>query len=95
MKSAFVFHDHTVNLRIKIVETARLGRRKNIDRVLEIRKFGGAHRCKSWVARGGADRVRDDLFTQRVFDRIDRADTAAQIAVTRFDGNEATGAGVE
>src|SRR5207302_4262414 len=95
VKPAFVFDDHAINFWIKIVETARLGRGKNIDRIFETRKFISADRRKSWIMRGGADRVHYDFVGKRVLDRLYCADAAAQIAVARCDGSEASSWDVE
>src|SRR5436309_1551472 len=70
VKPAFIFDDYAINFWIQIVETARLGRGKNIDRIFETRKFVSANGKKSWIARGGADRVHYDFFGKRVLDRL-------------------------
>ena len=59
---------------------------------LKIRQFIFTNRIEAWIAVGGANCIRDDLFSQRVFDRIDCADAAAQIACARLDRDEASGA---
>jgi hypothetical protein len=90
--AAFIFHDHSEKFWIEVVRGARFGRGKYIDGIFQVSQFVCAHRRKSGVAGGRADRVQDDFFGQSVFHGIDRPDATAQLSRASLDRNEATGA---